>query len=152
MKKIIHEKNNNGSCILILTIISSIILLYYINAFRSVEYMQDIAIKKYKYEKHFRATESLYNYGLVQCVNNFNAYVKTKHDTKNNIKIITIYTGPWPQGQSEFFGVLKIFPDNSRIAIESQILNIKSKDTFIIKALLTKEKKISVTNWCINAS
>lgn len=140
--------NRNGSCNLILTIISAAILLYYINAFHSVNFMQDIAIKKYKYEKHYRSTQALYNYGLTACINNFEIFT---NQAKKNIKIINFYNNFWPLDEKEFFGDLRLLIQDAEIIIESKVLDTQSKDIFIIKALLIMhEKKIKVSNWSLN--
>lgn len=140
--------NSNGSCNLILTIISATILLYYINSFRSVDFMQDIAIKKYKYEKHYRSAQALYNYGLAACINNFEIFT---NQAKKNIKIINLYNNFWPLEEKEFFGDLKLLIQDTEIIIESKVINTQSKEIYIIKALLTRaEKKIKVSNWMLN--
>ncbi len=153
-------KNKDGSVVLILIIISAIILLYFINGQQSCEFLMLANLKKYKFDKQYRVTESLCNFAIVNCFNNFDQLIEQNVE-QNSSQILTLYNGPWPSDSKIFTGIAKINVKDPKIFIETQTIQQKTNDVCSIKCCLISEeiespdskkmiKKISLVDWQVN--
>jgi hypothetical protein len=105
----------------------------------------DLCLKKYSYEKQFRVTESLYNYGLASCLNGFDKLIKGRN------KILTIYDGQWPPENNNYIGKVIIVINQSKIDVNTFLIENITKNEFTMKAVLEKkEAEFKLTNWCFN--
>ncbi len=153
-------KKKDGSVILILVIISAIILLYFINGQQSAEFLMLANLKKYKFDKQFRVTESLCNFAIVKCFNNFDLYIKQSKEQNDSLNLI-LYNGLWPANSNKFKGLAKITVKELKIVIESQTFDQQNKDVCVINCCLLEEeiqnpnsekiiKKINLIDWQVN--
>lgn len=152
--------NKDGSVILILVIISAIILLYFINGQQSAEFLMLANFKKYKFDKQYRITESLCNFAIVKCFNNFDQFIKQSKE-QNDALSLTLYNGFWPTDSKKYIGMAKINVKEPNISIDSQTIDQQNNDTCSIKCCLLQEeiknintkkiiKKISLIDWQVN--
>ncbi len=145
-------KNNNGSCLLMLTLISSVILIYALNSWQTVTFNYNLVRKKYDYESNFRTLESLHNFGIFKCINNYRKIYKNKNPNNGTVLITQLYNGPWPLESDlelmkltnlRHYDSLIILTINDDLAIiNSKLINNQTKETYIMESKLKKLETI----------